>query len=308
MKKLIFLWVTVAISFQTMAQSWELTPTDGYLRSGQPDLYFTGTGAIEFRGRSSNGTLAAPTATSGSRALFSAIGEGYTGSAFSDGAKMSLLTNQLWTSTARGTRIEFSTTANNTTSMLKRMTIQDDGNVAIGSLTADFPLHVISSLTTSSSTTGAFGIGLTNSFHLTMDNNQIDAWNNTAGNTLFLNYHSNAKVQVGNGSTGNLDVNGFSNLGDGAPAIKMKKLTGTTSSSSTGTATIAHGLDGTKILSIDVLVEYSTGDYVPPGYDLSGGSNFKFTYYLGGSNIYIINQTSPSIVSKPIKIIVTYEQ
>ena len=306
MKKLIFFLVTVAISFQTKAQSWELTPTDGYLRSNEPDLYFTGTGAIEFRGRSSNGTLAAPTATSSSRSLFSTIGEGHTGSGFSEGAKMSLLTNQLWTSTARGTRIEFSTTADNSTSMLKRMTIQDDGNVAIGSTTADFPFHIQSIASMSSSTGGALGIGSTTGLHLNFDNNEINAWNNTTGSTLFLNYWSNAKVQIGNGSSGNLDVNGFSNLGDGAPAIKMKKFSGTIPLSATS-HTVAHGLTKTKILGLQIFVESSaTGNRYLPN-DGAAGTSVHYEIQLDNTNI-VFQNIGTNLDGEPYIIVVTYEQ
>lgn len=202
------------------------------------------------------------------------------------------------------------TSANKTGSVLGMSVV--NGRVGVGSSAAnspDFPLHVTSTSLINSSTTGAFAIGSTVGSHLNFDNNEINAWNGTSGSTLYLNFWSNAKVQIGNGSSGNLDVNGFSNLGDGAPAIKMKKLTGTTSNTATGFVSLAHGLDGAKILSIDVLVEYSTSDYVPPGYS-SGGNSLNYTFVLNGSNLNVVNQSiaGGSILNKPIKVIITYEQ
>jgi hypothetical protein len=196
------------------------------------------------------------------------------------------------------------TSANKTGSVLGMSVV--NGRVGVGSSTAnspDFPLHVTSSTSTTSSTTGAFAIGETNSFHSTFDRNNIEAWNNTSGSVLYLNYYSNAKVQIGNGSTGNLDVNGFSNLGDGAPAIKMKKLTGTTAA--TATTTIPHGLTDSKILSVDVHVLGSTGDYYGP--NSAYGSGFNFAWKINGANIEL-NFVGSSLQGRAYKVLLTYEQ
>jgi hypothetical protein len=115
-------------------------------------------------------------------------------------------------------------------------------------------------------------------------------------------------VGIGTASPGAaLDVNGATKLGSGAPAIMMKKLTGTTAISDGGTVSIAHGLDASKILSIDVMVEWTASSYIPPRYPVSG---YEFFWGSGGANINITNTpgNSGSILSKPIKILVTYEQ
>lgn len=181
-----------------------------------------------------------------------------------------------------------------------------NGRVGVGSSTADspdFPLHVTSTATMSNSTTGSFAIGATTGTHLNFDNNEINAWSGTSGSTLYLNYWSNAKVQIGNGSTGNLDVNGFSNLGDGAPAIKMKKLTGTTAASSI--TTIAHGLTDSKILSVDVHVLGSTGDYYGPNSLYAAG--FNFAWKINGANIEL-NFVGSNLQGRAYKVLLTYEQ
>ncbi|MEQ9217913.1 MAG: hypothetical protein RLO17_07725 [Cyclobacteriaceae bacterium] len=111
-------------------------------------------------------------------------------------------------------------------------------------------------------------------------------------------------------TTGALGVGGFTTLGDdaSAPAIKMIKYTGTTSSSQGGEALIAHGLTTSKILSVSVIVEASSTFQVHPGYTNNAG--YQFNWYLTGTQIRIWNTSanSANILSKPIRILVTYEE
>ena len=106
-----------------------------------------------------------------------------------------------------------------------------------------------------------------------------------------------------------LDINGFSKLGNDAPAIKVKKLTGTTGAAQGDIIPISHGLTSTKILSITVLVQFETnGQYVPHSYTNMNG--YQFDFYSDATNIQIRNHPTNSgqILSKPIKIMITYEQ
>ncbi|MEQ8881807.1 MAG: hypothetical protein RLQ12_19330, partial [Cyclobacteriaceae bacterium] len=111
-------------------------------------------------------------------------------------------------------------------------------------------------------------------------------------------------------TTGALGVGGFTTLGNdaSAPAIKMIKYTGTTSSSQGGEALIAHGLTTSKILSVSVIVEASSTFQVHPGYTNNAG--YQFNWYLTGTQIRIWNTSanSANILSKPIRILVTYEE
>lgn len=109
--------------------------------------------------------------------------------------------------------------------------------------------------------------------------------------------------------TGNTEISGYTELGSTAPAIKMAKLTGTTSGAQGGTVTIAHGVaNPSKILSVSIHVEYISGSSVPADYNINPG--YEFTYYINGGNIVIFNKASNSanILSKPIRVLVTYEQ
>jgi hypothetical protein len=184
-----------------------------------------------------------------------------------------------------------------------------NGRVGVGSATAstpDFPLHVTNGAITTSSTTGSFGIGLTAGQHLVFDNNELDAWNGVNGNVLYLNYWTDSKVQIGRTGTnpgdGNLDINGFTNLGNGAPSIKMKKFTGTTDLDPT--TVIAHGLVASKIISVNASI-LSSPFYYAPGATYSPG--FQYDLVWNGTNI-LLDTVGASLQGDVYTITVIYEQ
>jgi hypothetical protein len=108
--------------------------------------------------------------------------------------------------------------------------------------------------------------------------------------------------------TAELEVNGYTKLGSDAPAVKMKKLTGTTSSTQGTSVSLNHGLNANKILSISVLVDYSAGNCVPPSY--TAAANYEYNYYLNGTAISIININGNSalVLGKPVRVLITYEE
>lgn len=104
---------------------------------------------------------------------------------------------------------------------------------------------------------------------------------------------------------GVLPIDGYTQLGLEAPAIKMKKLTGTTSYSENSSVEQLHGLDGDKILGVTGVVEYNPGYWVTPGYD-SYDRNFGIRYddnYVKVRNL----SNSYNIRNKPYKLTITYE-
>lgn len=109
-----------------------------------------------------------------------------------------------------------------------------------------------------------------------------------------------------------LDVNGYTKLGSNAPAIQMVKLGGTTAATQGGSVTIPVPafVNVLKILSVSVMVNYSStpGDWMQPGFTTSSG--FEFNWYTSGNNIIVVNRSgnSGSILSKAIQILITYEQ
>ena len=105
-----------------------------------------------------------------------------------------------------------------------------------------------------------------------------------------------------------LEVNGFTKLGSDAPAIKIKKLTGFSSATAGGITSIIHGLPVSKILAVNVLLEYQSGQFIPPNYTKSYGYEFNFGVV---STILVIENTntnSNSILGKPVRILITYEE
>jgi hypothetical protein len=121
----------------------------------------------------------------------------------------------------------------------------------------------------------------------------------------------------GNFAVGNIDtpsaglhVKEFSKLGEDAPAIKMKKFTGTTVSNQGNCNIVNIGVPVTKVLDYKVLVAYNTSgtSFVPEEYTLN--PDYKFSVYLSSSNMYICLHAGNSslITNKPYSIFLTYEQ
>ncbi|MGQ0543275.1 MAG: hypothetical protein ACT4O9_15740 [Blastocatellia bacterium] len=105
-----------------------------------------------------------------------------------------------------------------------------------------------------------------------------------------------------------LEVNGYTKLGSDAPAIRVKKVTATTAANEGGIATIFHGLDSSKILSVSVMVNYIPNHWLGP--DNTSLHGFRFSWVEGGGAVSVTNVfgSSANILSKPIKILITYEQ
>ena len=104
-----------------------------------------------------------------------------------------------------------------------------------------------------------------------------------------------------------LDVGGFTKLGTYAPAIKIRKLTSTTSDTEGGFAIAVHNLNFEKILSVSVLVNFDGTQYFPP--NLTTGE-VLYTYYIDANQVVILNSATNSgnILSKQVKIMITYEE
>lgn len=115
------------------------------------------------------------------------------------------------------------------------------------------------------------------------------------------------KVGIGTAApTSEFEVNGYTKLGSDAPAIRMKKLTGTTPAAQGSNVSIAHGLTGSKILGVDILIESTPGNWVPVGSAFAGSAT-AFSVTATGISITTISGNSAGVLSKPVKILVTYE-
>jgi hypothetical protein len=113
------------------------------------------------------------------------------------------------------------------------------------------------------------------------------------------------KLQV----AGNITTSGFSKLGDVAPKIKMKKLTGyNTSGSDGGATTIPHGLTSAKILSVSTLVFYDSNGGIHPGYEGGAGYNFSYAFDANNVTVILVSGQNVNIRNKPIVVLITYEE
>lgn len=146
--------------------------------------------------------------------------------------------------------------------------------------------------------------------NLEIQNIHINSNPNNSTPEIFVASSSRVGIGTNNPAT-KFEVNGFTKLGTDAPAIKLRKLTTTTGSNdATGNlTTIETGVTATKIIGIQVLVEYGPGQYVPSSYVKNGGYEFNFaTNNQNEIEIWNISGNSYNIYSKPIKIIITYEE
>ena len=136
--------------------------------------------------------------------------------------------------------------------------------------------------------------------------------NNYTPNQL-VKLHANGNFAVGDISTpsAGLHVKEFSKLGEDAPAIKMKKFTGTTPPNQGFCTTVSLGdISHDKVLQYKVLVNYGVGltAYVPEEYSFN--PNYRFSTYLAspGISVCLPNGNSSNLVSKSFKVLVTYEE
>ena len=226
------------------------------------------------------------------------------------------------------------------TNFTERMRIKGDGNVGIGIAAPSNKLSVSGN----ANFTGNVGIGVINPEARLDVGGRIrlrsggDA-SNTAGIWLYNRLNMEAPAFIGmqadnhvgfygtgtgwgfvmNTGTGNigvgtttastkLEVNGFTKMGTDAPAIKVKKLTGTTAATEGESVAIPLGLVPSKILSVSVLVERDTNSYAAPS--SSNIQGVQYNIIVDNNTIRIINilGNSRNILSKPFKVLITYEE
>ncbi len=126
------------------------------------------------------------------------------------------------------------------------------------------------------------------------------------GNGTGFSSRSNAVVVYKNG---NADLNGYTRLGDiadGAPRIKVKKITGSTPTAQGNFNFYPHGIAQSKILSISGLA--TVGQFkIIPNHTQAG---FQYTLNVDSGNIAVgsVAGNSGSILNAPIIILITYEE
>lgn len=208
--------------------------------------------------------------------------------------------------------LQFRTNDNST-----RMTISEVGNVGIGSFKSDYPLQFATTLGDKISLYGGagthYGFGIQGNLlqiHSDLGTSDIAfGYGTSASFTEKMRIKGTGKVGIGTSTPASeLEINGFTKLGSNAPAVKMVKLTGTTGATQGNSTFIAHGVSSNKILSVNVMVEYTAGSFVPPSYN--GSIGYEYDYYITTTSVVIWTKSSnsSSILSKPIRVLVTYEE
>jgi len=114
-------------------------------------------------------------------------------------------------------------------------------------------------------------------------------------------------LAVENGA--NFVVNGYTKLGNDAPAIKFKEISGNTPSTVSTMGSYTHGLTKSKILGVQVVVENSGGTLILPhnGHPYESGDY----YYAQVTDTVLAIHTaanSTSILNKPFRAIITYKE
>src|SRR5207244_984926 len=92
--------------------------------------------------RKARGTLAAPLATASGDNEGLLIFQGYDGTSFNDGASVESKATENWTAAAHGSNLYFTTVPNGTTARNVWMTLDNSGNLGIGTVAPAYMLDV----------------------------------------------------------------------------------------------------------------------------------------------------------------------
>ncbi len=329
MKKFILLFLFWACSSFLFAQSITITPGNTFSEGGVYEniVVRSNDSYLGLLSQRYNGSSSSKTPVLANNALLNLYGGGYYTPNYNTlgRAQISFRASENWSSGGHGTKMLFRTTPNGATSMVSRMLIDQNGNVGIGTEEPAARLHVLHSTSLVSDPT----VHLFNPTNATLGLNRIRTstantsdngwetifWNSTTASSNLITLHSktNNITALQLNGLGDLIIFGgsetkkFSKLGEDAPRVKMKELSGTTSNLSGGMAEIVHGLTQSKILSVSILVSDMYGSDIPPGLSFSSA---RYEYYVIANHIRIQNiaGTDSQILGRPVRILITYKE
>jgi hypothetical protein len=326
MRKIIYSSIFLFVSAFAFGQSVTITPsqTTNQSNTGGENINVTAnSNSLGIYGRRFNGTFASKTPVINGNELFRVSAGGwYDATTESQHASIKFNATENWGFFNSGSKITFTTTQNGGTSEVERMVINHNGNVGIGNFTPTAKLHInhlaspssptlhLQSTGASSSiikaTSTAFGSEWENHFlnNASAASNLV-YWTNSVNSTtpLILTGAGDAVVER------NVSVGGFTNLGTGAPKIKMITITNTTAGTEGGSSNFAHGLTASKIIDYQVLVEV-TGGGVWVQSNHTTFAERQFDTELNTTNLRVFNHptNSGSITNRPIKVVLTYTE
>lgn len=329
MKNFILLFLIWNCSSLLFAQSITITPGNTVSEGGvfENMVVRSNNTYIGLLSQRYNGSLASKAPVVVGNDLLNLSGGGYyaTNLANFGQARISFKASENWSSGNQGTKMLFSTTPNGSASMINRMTIEQNGNVGIGESEPTARLHVSHATNLFSDPTVHLFNPATSTLSLnrirTSTGNPADNgwetifWNSTTASSNLITLHSktNNITALQLNGLGDLIIFGgsetkkFSKLGEDAPRVKMKELSGTTANLSGGMAEIAHGLTLSKILSVSIFVSDMYGSDIPPGLSFSSA---RYEYYLIANHVRIQNiaGTDTQILGRPVRILITYKE
>jgi hypothetical protein len=111
-------------------------------------------------------------------------------------------------------------------------------------------------------------------------------------------------------ATKNVNIEGFTKLGNTAPPIKTKVIDASTWPFGPSSITFAHGLDKNKIISYQAWALTADGVLVPSGYWFGVGLSFQVQ--IDDDNVRIILPANPIdyglVANRPVKVYITYTE
>lgn len=316
MKKILFL--SLFISFKMFGQSVTISPLSLTRNGGSSNDISIIKSIADYPtiiGYRTGGTTAVPTNTTNGMELLRIGAGGRSGAVYPNSSIIRFFATQDWKTDSIGTKMTFSTTTNDTKLIRERMVIDHDGKVGIGLTSPNQILDINGRMRIRHTPGFTSGVWMSNSTNSLSDadgafiglenDNQAGIWINNAW-------------RFGFNRNGNAVITGFTQLGNNvpagaaagatAPSIKTLKLTGTTASSQGGFTSLEHGLTLSKIVGIQVSVITPSDGIMPAEHSYIGG--YEYSYNCSSTKIYIYNKPSNSsyILSKPITILITYEE
>ncbi|UOQ97243.1 hypothetical protein MUN81_18635 [Hymenobacter sp. 5317J-9] len=137
------------------------------------------------------------------------------------------------------------------------------------------------------------------------------------GGSQGLTIDSGGNAGVGTSSpNARLDVNGYLRVAGASdapaigtvPSVAFLKMTATMPTAAGTQVVLDHGLNVSKILGLQVLVDCGNGNHSPPGFTDNGGELY-YAYFNNGRVVLRAGAagTSASVLGKTARILITYE-
>ncbi|KKN31151.1 hypothetical protein LCGC14_0826600, partial [marine sediment metagenome] len=108
-------------------------------------------------------------------------------------------------------------------------------------------------------------------------------------------------------STPSLTVDNYTKLGSTAPAIKMKKLTGTAPAEG-AVVNLSHGLTLSKIIGFQVFITADNSYKIPPEFSSIADYNYSVFVKTSDVEVRLAAADSANINGNAVTVLITYEE